>query len=243
MSVQPALAAAAVAALVLLAGRPGRSLGRSDRPRPRPHESTPARPRTVPPHLVPIVAAGLAIAGFVVVGPGPTTVVAGAVLGGRAVVRRRDRQRQGRALDGALPGLVDLFVLAASAGHPVHRCVEVVADRVPAAVQPILSEVRVQVARGEPLAAALHRAGAKLGELGPTLTDALTASLRTGAPLAPTLRQVAATARDRRRRAAEEAARRLPVSLLFPLGCCVLPAFGLLAVVPLLAGSLGSLQT
>ena len=45
-----------------------------------------------------------------------------------------------------------------------------------------------------------------------------------------------------RRREAEERARRLPVQLLFPLVVCVLPAFGLLAVVPLLAGSLPALS-
>jgi hypothetical protein len=45
-----------------------------------------------------------------------------------------------------------------------------------------------------------------------------------------------------RRRRAEEDARRLPVQLLFPLVLCVLPAFGLLAVVPLLLASLQSLQ-
>jgi tight adherence protein C len=46
---------------------------------------------------------------------------------------------------------------------------------------------------------------------------------------------------DRRRRA-EEAARRVPVKLLFPLVLCVLPAFALLTVAPLLAGALGSLR-
>ena len=40
----------------------------------------------------------------------------------------------------------------------------------------------------------------------------------------------------------EVAARRLPVLLLFPLVLCVLPAFVLLTVVPLLASSLHDLQ-
>src|SRR3712207_6889914 len=39
---------------------------------------------------------------------------------------------------------------------------------------------------------------------------------------------------DRRRRA-EEAARRVPVKLLFPLVLCTLPAFALLTMAPLLA--------
>ena len=40
---------------------------------------------------------------------------------------------------------------------------------------------------------------------------------------------------------AEEAARRLPVQLLFPLVLCVLPAFVLLAVVPLLLAAVPQL--
>ncbi|CAN5236210.1 hypothetical protein BH23ACT2_BH23ACT2_22140 [soil metagenome] len=248
MSPEAVLAASAVAALVLVAGRPHQAFTGSERRIARPvAEPAPVRWRTVPPGLFPVVSVallvGLAVVGLVVVGLGPTVAVSAAALGGHVARHRRVHRHRRRALDDALPELVELFVLAASAGHPVHRCVEVVAVRAPSAVRPVMSDVQVQVARGEPLAAVLRRAGSNLGDLGPTLTDALVASLQTGAPLAPTLRQVAATARDRRRRAAEEAARRLPISLLFPLVCCVLPAFGLLAVVPLLAGSLGSLQT
>jgi pilus assembly protein TadC len=59
--------------------------------------------------------------------------------------------------------------------------------------------------------------------------------------LALPLERVAEQARDVRRRHAEESARRVPVQLLFPLVACVLPAFVLLTVVPLLAGTLRSL--
>jgi len=47
--------------------------------------------------------------------------------------------------------------------------------------------------------------------------------------------------RDRRRKA-EEAARRIPVKLLFPLVGCTLPAFALLTVAPLIAGAVRSLH-
>ncbi len=73
------------------------------------------------------------------------------------------------------------------------------------------------------------------------LVDALAEHDRYGTPLGPSLARAAVEARARRRRHAEEAARRLPVTLLFPLVLTTLPAFFLLAIVPLLAGSLGSL--
>lgn len=74
------------------------------------------------------------------------------------------------------------------------------------------------------------------------LVDALADHDRYGTPLGPILDRVAVEARLARRRQAEQAAQRLPVTLLFPLVLTVLPAFVLLVVVPLLAGSLASLE-
>jgi tight adherence protein C len=65
---------------------------------------------------------------------------------------------------------------------------------------------------------------------------------RYGTPLLPGLDRLAVDARLDRRRRAEEAARRVPVKLLFPLVLCVLPAFGLLTMTPLLAGALDALR-
>lgn len=154
---------------------------------------------------------------------------------------RRARHQQRRARDAAFPDLVDLFRIAAAAGHPVHRCLEVVGPRAPAAVRGALAVALARVQRGVPLADALGDLGPDLGTSGAVLTDALQAALRTGSPLGPVLDRVVAVARDRRARSAQAAARRLPVTMVFPLVCCVLPAFGLLGVVPLLAGSLRSL--
>ena len=81
----------------------------------------------------------------------------------------------------------------------------------------------------------------RLGEPVRGVIGALVGSARDGVPLEPALVRLADDARRARRRAAEERARRLPVRLLFPLIGCVLPAFALLTVVPLLAGALGGL--
>jgi tight adherence protein C len=188
-----------------------------------------------------LVGAGASLAAVVILGPGSAVVAVVVAALVRVELVRRARHRRRRASDGAFPDLVDLFRIAAAAGHPVHRCLEVVAPRSPAALRVPLAAAVVRVQRGVPLADALHVLGPELGTSGPVLTDALQTALRTGAPLGPVLDRVVLVARDRRTRSAQEAARRLPVTLLFPLVCCVLPAFGLLGVVPLLAGSLDSL--
>lgn len=186
--------------------------------------------------------APVVLAALWVIGPGPVIVMALAGVGAGLVRERAVAARRRQALERALPDLIDLLRIAAAAGHPVRAGLDSVASRAPPPTRPVLDRLRQRADRGMALADALRAAGPELGELGPTLTDALVASLASGAPLAPALDRVARIARDRRRRHAEEAARRLPVSLLFPLVCCVLPAFGLLAVVPLLAASLDALE-
>lgn len=196
---------------------------------------------------VPRWAVGLGL----VVGLGLATITVGAVttaLVGVGVVAARVRavrgvaRRRQRSIDTAVPDLVDLFVIAASAGQTVPGCLHLVTARAPVVVRPALERARHRVDKGVPVAVALESLGPELGHLGPTLAGALITSAATGAPLVSVLTGVAATARDRRRRSAEAAARRLPVTLLFPLVCCILPAFALLAVVPLLAASLSSLH-
>lgn len=177
-----------------------------------------------------------------VFGPGPALVSAGLLVFLRARLKRAERARFERSVERALPDLIDLLAIAAATGQSVPSCLESVAPRAPAVLRTPLVRAHRRTKRGEPLAAALAVAGPELGHLGPMLMEAMVSAHHTGAPLRPALLRVSEMARDRRRRHAESAARRLPVTLLFPLVCCVLPAFVLLAVVPLLAVSLDSLQ-
>lgn len=224
-------------AVLVLGARPTASRVR----RREPVDVRPSAPRRTGARLGGLLLAVALLGAVVVVGPALSLVAVAAVALARADRVRRARSRDLRARDDAFPDLVDLFRIAAAAGHPVHRCLELVAVRAPAPVRGSLGVARTLVRRGVPLAEALGALGPELGRSGPVLTDALQASLRTGSPLGPVLDRVVLVARDRRVRAAQTAARRLPVTMLFPLVCCVLPAFGLLGVVPLLAGSLGSL--
>lgn len=141
----------------------------------------------------------------------------------------------------AVGHLVDLARVAASSGTTVPTLVRAVALRAPAPARPAFARGLVALDRGRPLDEVLHELGAELGDDGRLLCDALGRSARTGAPVEPMLVEVARTVHDRRHRAAQAAARRLPVTMLLPLVLCVLPAAVILAVVPVIWVSLDAL--
>ena len=130
--------------------------------------------------------------------------------------------------------------MAIGAGLTVHHAVAAVSARSGGLSGAALARVPVRTSRGERLADALDD-WAECGEPIRPLAAALAAAERYGDPLGPVLDRVTAEARLVRRRRAEESARRLPVQLLFPLVLCVLPAFVLLAVVPLLLAAVPEL--
>jgi tight adherence protein C len=154
---------------------------------------------------------------------------------------RRAKRRHEAAVRRSLPEVVDLFVVAVGAGLTVRLAVEAVARR---ASGPVADELRVAVAElaaGRRLADALSDVPTRAEATRP-LVATLVAAERYGGPLLDRLARLADEARADGRRRAEEAARRVPVTLLFPLVFCTLPAFALLTVAPLLAGGLRSLR-
>lgn len=154
---------------------------------------------------------------------------------------RRGHARHESALADQLPDVVDLLALTAAAGLPVGAALVAIGRRPGGPLGAGLGGAADHVRRGGSTAEAL----ARLATTGPAvrpLVDALVQHDRYGTPLLPALERVGIEARARRRRRSEEAARRLPVTLLFPLVLTTFPAFVLLTVVPLLAGSLGSLS-
>ena len=184
---------------------------------------------------------------FLVTSPfGLTCLVLGVVLdalGGwwmRRIVQRAGRERDPVAAETA--DTIDLFVLALGAGLNLRLAVEAVARRTPPTWAAALSGVAERVDRGSRVTDALDAVPDDLGPAARPLVRALTGAERYGTPLLPTLERLALDARLDRRRRAEEAARRVPVKLLFPLVLCVLPAFGLLTIAPLLAGAVDALR-
>ncbi len=155
--------------------------------------------------------------------------------------RRRCRQRQAELLR-HLPEVCDLLVLAVGAGLTVPLAVAAVARRAPGPLGPALARAVGDANLGRRLADALDEVPAQVGDEARPLIGALVASERYGAPLLDGLVRLSNELRHDRRRRAEEAARRVPVKLLFPLVFCTLPAFALLTVAPLLAGALRALR-
>lgn len=171
-----------------------------------------------------------------------------ALLGGGTVVlgrrwrrlrRTHDRSR-GRDLEIDLPELVDLLALTVAAGLTVPESLRAATPCAPPSLRHDLSAAVDAIATGSRIERALTELGHSWGDPGRPLVHALVDHTRYGTPLLPSLERVGTEARTRRRRAAETRARRLPVLLLFPLVLCTLPAFGLLTVAPLIAGTLGS---
>jgi tight adherence protein C len=159
------------------------------------------------------------------------------------VLRARARERRRLvALEAGLPEIVDLFLVAVGAGLTVPLAVAAVAARAVGPLGPELRRVLDEAALGRRLSDALDDLPDRAGEATRPLVAALTDADRYGSPLAAGLDRLAGELRRAHQRRVEESARRVPVKLLFPLVLCVLPAFALLTVAPLIAGALRALR-
>jgi len=162
-------------------------------------------------------------------------------LGGRLPAHRR-RRRATATSARELADVIDLFALAIGSGLNLRLALVAVASRAPPSWSEPLNATVARIDRGIGVADALDDLPATTGEHAHPLVSVLVSSERYGTTLLPALDRLAGEARLDRRRRAEEAARRVPVKLLFPLVLCILPAFGALTVAPLLAGAFGSLR-
>lgn len=156
--------------------------------------------------------------------------------------RARQRHRQQAAIIEELPEAVDLLRLAVSSGLNVHLAVAAVGDRLSGPVGRGLAEAAQQAQTGQRLADALEPLPDTVGEPVRPLMRVLIDGDRYGTELGPALEQVAADSRLLRRRQAEEHARRLPLRLLLPLVGCILPAFILLTLAPVIAETLVAMR-
>lgn len=185
--------------------------------------------------------AGLAACSIVLAPP----LVPAVLLAGWTWSRARDRGRERRrlaTLEAGLPELVDLLALSVGAGANVTLAVAAAGRRGTGPLAAELRRVTAEVERGRRVADVLDELPDRCGEAVRPLASVLASCARYGSPLGPALERLGDDVRRRRQRRAEEAARKVPVLLLFPLVLCVLPSFALLTVAPLVAGALRSLR-
>lgn len=189
-------------------------------------------------------AAGFALAAVIALAIHPVAGVATGLLMWVTPHRRRaqmHRRKQAEIIE-ELPEAIDLLRLAVSSGLNVHLAVAAVGERLDGPVGLGLSEAVQQTHTGMRLGDALEPLPESVGEPLRPLVRVLVDGDRYGTELEPALEQLAADSRLMRRRRAEERARRLPLRLLLPLVACILPAFILLTLAPVLAETLTVLR-
>jgi len=187
------------------------------------------------------VVAGLAV--WMLVGGVPGAVLGAglAVLGPPALGRLESgaQRRKRLALVAAAPLVADLLAASLAAGATLDRSLPVIARAMGEPAQAELEQVAAHVRLGEPADLAWSRLARSPG-LG-AIAVTVARSSRSGAPLAAML---AATAEDLRAEAAAASlaeVRAASVRAVLPLGLCLLPAFVLLGILPVVAGLVPSL--
>ena len=184
----------------------------------------------------------VALVSVVVRWPWAGVVLALVALAVAATGRWREQRILSERIGRELPEVIDLLRVCAAGGLSVRLSAECVAGIAPGLITAAFASAARAAGAGASFADALEE---QAGPLGPTvrpLVSALAASERYGVAVAPSLERLAADARAEERRQGEARARKVPVRLLFPLVLCILPAFALLTVAPLIAGGLESLR-
>ena len=146
--------------------------------------------------------------------------------------RRRAVAEHRRGISDGLPDAVDVLAVGVNAGLSLRASLSLVVRFGPDPVAAEIATVLDRQQRGMQLADALveldERTGGATGELVRVLRD----GDRYGVALTTTMRELVDEARRERRQRAAERTRQLPVRMLFPLVLCILPAFVLLTVAP-----------
>ena len=235
------VASALAAATVLLAWPRGPALPSTARAGPRSAGGTDGAGRDRAGRRLPVlggVTAGLGAALFV---GGPVGLVAGAVAGVAVAVWLRRLEpasvrRRREAIDEALPLAVDLLASCLAAGQAPAVALQQVTDVVDHPLRDELQEVatRLRLAADPIRVWRDVAAHPQLGSWGRTVLRAVDS----GASVADAMAAHADDLRQASRSRVEARARAVGVRAALPLGVCLLPAFVLLGVVPLVAGSL-----
>jgi Flp pilus assembly protein TadB len=240
IAVAALLAAVAAACVVWPRGTPGQRLLtlRAGAGPPMPPRDARQRDRLRSPWLRRAVAAAAVVAGIVVLGPA-LGAVAGAALA--AVVLLISPESPAVEIDGGAVALVaDLVAGCLSAGTLLPDAVAAAAEAADGALGELCRAVATALRAGAPPEQvwAPWLADPRLAPVARTAVR----TAHSGAATAEELRRTAARLRVQRKAVLQQRVRQASVWVVVPLGLCFLPAFVLVAVVPLVAGLLPSLS-
>lgn len=196
------------------------------------------------PQLVRTLATLAAASGSVVLLGGPVGVAVAVLAAAGAwwatgrmeppAVRRRREQ-----LAAAVPHVVDLMAACLAAGLSPDAAVEQISAAVDPPISDELAALAARLRLGvDPVTVWRDLAGhPQLGGLGRSIARAVDS----GASVSEAMQRLAEDLRRRTRADVETRARAVGVKAAIPLGLCLLPAFVLVGVVPLVAGSVSVL--
>ena len=213
----------------------------------------PARSRAVvteqrasPAWLLPLAAAVSAALGVTILVGGTVGPPLGAVAAGVAwyVVSRLEppaQRRRRERLEAGLPHAVDLLAACLAAGQAPGPAVQEIARAVDGPLAEELGTVAARLRLGADPVTVWRDLSAhpQLGRLGRCVLRAVDS----GASVAAAMSRLAEDLRRDARARVEARARAVGVKAAVPLGLCMLPAFVLVGVVPLVVGSLSALLT
>ncbi len=189
------------------------------------------------------LSAAAGLGAFSVVGglPGAVVGAVAAVVVWRAVggMEPPAARRRREELQRGLPHAVDLMAAALASGASPSGALRLVAAAVDPPLREELGHVSASLEWGVPPSRVWSDVG-KHPQLGP-LGRALTGATESGSSVVDAMQQLSDDLRGDLQAEVESRARTVGVKATAPLGLCLLPAFVLVGVVPLVAGSVGTL--
>ena len=145
-------------------------------------------------------------------------------------------------VDSDVPDFVDVVSVYLRSGQPPALAFLHASDTAPGTVGVAAREVAERVHNGERFVDVLTSSRSEFGLHAQPMIDALIDTERDGLAPRELFDRLATDAHAQRRRDADMRIRALPVRLTLPLVGCILPAYVLLAVIPLLASQLSSVN-
>lgn len=145
-------------------------------------------------------------------------------------------------VDSDVPDFVDVVSVYLRSGQPPALAFLHASDTAPGTIGVAAREVAERVHNGERFVDVLTSSRSEFGLHAQPMIDALIDTERDGLAPRELFDRLATDAHAQRRRDADMRIRALPVRLTLPLVGCILPAYVLLAVVPLLASQLSSVN-